>query len=99
MASLYEEFSMNESRRTKPIDFIKSDTAAVMAEVSASGEPLYLVDGGEPRLVLLDVEEFARMEEQLALLKLLAQGREEIAQGRFRDAESVFAELDREDQQ
>jgi hypothetical protein len=34
----------------------------------------------------------------LALLKILALGNHEIEQGKYRDAEDVFAELDRADQ-
>lgn len=90
---------MDDALRTKPIGFIKQDAADVIAEVSAGAGPLLLVEQGEPRLVLLGIEAFARIEEQLALLKLLAQGREEISQGKFRDVETVFAELDQEDQQ
>ncbi|WP_323029468.1 hypothetical protein [Castellaniella defragrans] len=38
-----------------------------------------------------------RNEQILALLKLLAMGRRDIDEGRWRDAEDVFADLDRED--
>lgn len=37
-----------------------------------------------------------RLDDQAALLKILAMGNREIEKGEFRDAEEVFAELDRE---
>jgi PHD/YefM family antitoxin component YafN of YafNO toxin-antitoxin module len=86
---------MDGSRRTKPIDFLKNDIADILAEAAASSEPLYLTEGDQPRLVLLDASLFAQYEEQIALLKVLSLGQKEIAQGKFRDAEAVFAEFSR----
>ena len=38
-----------------------------------------------------------RQEETLALLQILAMGNRDMEEGRFQDAEEVFAELDAED--
>ena len=90
---------MDRSRRTKPIDFLKSEVADILAEAAASSDPLYLIDGDGPRLVLLDAGVFAQYEEQIALLRVLALGQKEIEQGKFRDADAVLAELEQEDRQ
>ena len=45
----------------------------------------------------MDVKSYEEQEETLALLKILALGNREIEQGKFRDAEDVFAELDKAD--
>lgn len=42
----------------------------------------------------MDVKSYEEQEETLALLKILALGNREIEQGKFRDTEDVFAELD-----
>lgn len=42
----------------------------------------------------MDVKIFEENEESLALLKLLEMGSKEIEQGKFRDAEAVFFDLD-----
>jgi len=44
-----------------------------------------------------DAQFHQQPEETLALLKLLALGGRDIEQGRFRDAETVIADLDKED--
>lgn len=90
---------MDESRRTKPIDFLNSEVADILAESASSSDPLYLMDGDQPRLVLLDARVFAQFEEQMALLRVLALGQNEIEQGKFREAEAVLAELEQEDRQ
>ena len=45
----------------------------------------------------MDVKSYEEQEQTLALLKILALGNREIEQGKFRDAEDVFAELDKAD--
>ena len=42
----------------------------------------------------MDIRSFEEREETLALLKALAIGNREIEQGKFRDAEDVFTEID-----
>lgn len=42
----------------------------------------------------MDVKNFEENEEIVALLKLLEMGSKEIEQGKFRDAEAVFSDLD-----
>lgn len=48
----------------------------------------------EALLDVMDVKIFEENEESLALLKLLEMGSKEIEQGKFRDAEAVFFDLD-----
>ena len=45
----------------------------------------------------MDVKSYEEQEQTLAMLKMLALGSREIEQGKFRDAEDVFAELDKAD--
>lgn len=47
----------------------------------------------------MDVKSFEEHENRLALLKILAMGNQEIEHGKFRDAEAVFADLDKADLQ
>lgn len=90
---------MKFSSRIKPISYLKSHTAEIVRELSESREPLLITQNGEAKLVVMDVKSFEEQEETLALLKILALGNSEIAQGKFRDSEDVFAELDHADRQ
>jgi hypothetical protein len=45
----------------------------------------------------MDVKSFEELEDTMALLKLLAMGNREIEEGKFRDAEDVFVDMDRAD--
>ena len=86
---------MKFSSQIKPISYLKSHAAEIVKDISASREPLLITQNGEAKLVIMDVKSYEEQEETLALLKILALGNREIEQGKFRDAEDVFAELDK----
>jgi prevent-host-death family protein len=85
---------MKLSSHIKPISYLKSHTAEIVRELSESREPLLITQNGEAKLVIMDVKSYEEQEETLALLRILALGNRDIEQGKFRDAEDVFAELD-----
>lgn len=89
---------MRLSSQIKPISYLKSHTADIVKNLTESREPLVITQNGEAKLVVMDVKSFEEQEATMALLKLLAMGNKEIEDGRFRDAEDVFAELDGADQ-
>lgn len=90
---------MKLSSQIKPISYLKSHTAEIVKTITESREPLVITQNGEAKLVVMDVKSFEEQEDTMALLKLFAMGNREIDEGKFRDAEDVFAELDRADHQ
>ncbi len=88
---------MKFSTQVKPISYLKSHAAEIIKDITEHREPMLITQNGEAKLVVMDVKSFEEQEETLALLKILALGNREIEQGKFRDAEDVFAELDKAD--
>lgn len=88
---------MKFSTQVKPISYLKSHAAEIVKDISENREPLLITQNGEAKLVVMDVKSYEEQEETLALLKILALGNREIEQGKFRDVEGVFAELDKVD--
>jgi prevent-host-death family protein len=88
---------MKFSTQVKPISYLKSHAAEIIKDITENREPMLITQNGEAKLVVMDVKSFEEHEETLALLKILALGNREIEQGKFRDAEDVFAELDKAD--
>ena len=85
---------MQLSTHVKPITYLKSHTAQIVKDLSLSREPLLITQNGEAKLVVIDINSYEERENTLAMLKILALGTREIAQGKFRDAEAVFTALD-----
>lgn len=90
---------MKFSTQVKPISYLKSHAAEIVKDISESREPMLITQNGEAKLVVMDVRSYEQLEETLALLKLLAMGTRDIEQGRFRDADDVFVDLDKEDRE
>jgi prevent-host-death family protein len=90
---------MKLSSQIKPISYLKSHAAEIVKTITESREPLVITQNGEAKLVVMDVKSFEEQEDTMTLLKLLAMGNREIEEGKFRNAEDVFAELDRADHQ
>ncbi|MDM0024562.1 type II toxin-antitoxin system Phd/YefM family antitoxin [Variovorax saccharolyticus] len=88
---------MKFSTQVKPISYLKSHAAEIVRDISESREPMLITQNGEAKLVVMDVRSYEEHEETLALLKVLALGNREIEQGRFRPADDVFAEMDKDD--
>ncbi|MDY0225715.1 MAG: type II toxin-antitoxin system Phd/YefM family antitoxin [Desulfomicrobium apsheronum] len=85
---------MKYSTQVKPISYLKSHAAEIVSTLSQTRQPLLITQNGEAKLVVMDVKSYEAQEETFALLKLLALGRREMDQGRFRDVEDVFTEID-----
>ncbi|MFC5473396.1 type II toxin-antitoxin system Phd/YefM family antitoxin [Paraherbaspirillum soli] len=90
---------MKFSTQVKPISYLKSHAAEIVKDITESREPMLITQNGEAKLVVMDVKSYEEQEQTLALLKILALGNREIEQGKFRDVDDVFAELDQADQQ
>lgn len=86
---------MKFSSQIKPISYLKSHAAEIVRDISERREPLLITQNGEAKLVVMDVKSYEEQEQTLAFLKILALGNKEIELGAFRDADDVFAELDR----
>jgi len=84
---------MKYSTRIKPISYLKANAAEVVRGLAESGEPMIITQNGTATLVVMDVKSYQEKEDTLALLKLLAMGQRDIEQGRYRDAEDVFASI------
>lgn len=87
---------MRYSTQVKPISYLKANAAEILHGLAEGKEPMLITQNGEARAVLQDVGSFERTQDTLALLKMLAIGRRDIAAGRSRLARDVVARLRRD---
>ena len=57
----------------RPITELKNRTKALIGEIVESGQSVVITQNGKPRVVVMDATEHDRMQDTLAMLKLLAQ--------------------------
>ena len=86
---------MNIKSDIKPVSFLKSRSAEILEQVNTTHRPVIITQNGEPRAVLQDPESYENMRNALGILKLLAQGEEDIKKGDTCTQEEVFANIER----
>jgi prevent-host-death family protein len=84
---------MRYSSQIKPISYLKSHAAEVLAQLTEQRQPLVITQNGEAKVVLQDVASFEETQETLALLKILALGNQDVEAGRVKPAADVAARL------
>jgi prevent-host-death family protein len=84
---------MKYSTQIRPISYLKANAAEVMRELAASREPLVITQNGEATAVIQDVASYEQTQETMALLKILALGNKQIAEGKLEPAAEVVQRL------
>lgn len=84
---------MHYSSQIKPISYIKSNAAEVLARLAEQREPVIITQNGEARAVLQDVASFEETQATLALLKILALGNQDMIAGKVKPVADVIARL------
>lgn len=84
---------MSLSKQIKPISYLKASTADAVRKVMDTGEPLFITQNGEARIVVQDIRSYEETQEALALLKILALGEAEANRGETIQASRAFEDL------
>jgi prevent-host-death family protein len=84
---------MRYSTQIKPISYLKSHAAEVLIQLTEQREPLIITQNGEAKAVLQDVASYEEGQETLALLKILALGTQDVADGAVKPVADVVARL------
>ena len=84
---------MKITEDVRPVTYLKSRAAAMLTQINETHRPVIITQNGEPRAVLQDPESYERMRSAIGLMKLLAQGEEDVRSGRTSRQEAVFKRL------
>jgi prevent-host-death family protein len=84
---------MNLSKNIKPIGYLKAHAAQVAVELKESGEAMIITQNGEATMVVQSVAEYERLQDTLALLKMLAQSQRAVSLGKTVSSDDAFGQL------
>ena len=79
----------------KPITYMKTNAADILASVSETGRPIVITHNGEGKMVIQDIESYQAMKQAIAMLKVAAQGRKSLELGRIKPARRAFQTIER----
>ncbi|MCK5190957.1 MAG: type II toxin-antitoxin system Phd/YefM family antitoxin, partial [Methylococcales bacterium] len=78
----------------KPITYLKSHSALMLKQVNETHRPIVITQNGEPKAVLQDPESYENMRNAIGMLKLIAQGEDDIRNGDTTTQDEVVSELE-----
>ena len=81
---------MSLAQQIKPISYLKSHAAEIIKDFATNPDPLIITQNGEAKMVVLDIQAYEQQQETMALLKLIAMGNKEHAQGQYQEADAFF---------
>lgn len=84
---------MRYSTQIRPISYLKANAAEVLQELNENRRPLVITQNGEAKAVIQDVASYEETQETLALLKILALGNQQVAQGKVKPIAEVAKRL------
>lgn len=85
---------MKLSQAIKPISYFKAHAAEIIRDLNSHHGTMIITQNGEAKAVIQDIAEFERIQEALALLKMVAQGQRDYEAGKTIPADQIFSELD-----
>jgi len=84
---------MSIKQDIRPVTYLKSRAADLLAQINETQRPVVITQNGEPRGVLQDPESYERMRRAIGMLKLLVQGEDDLRQNRTVSQKRVFQHL------
>ena len=84
------------SEDIKPISFLKNKTADIIKKVSETKRAVIITQNGEAKAVVQDIKSYEKLQNSLAMLKMIIQSENEIENGDIIEQEKVFTDLDKE---
>lgn len=86
---------MKPSQDICSITDLKTSPSDLIQTVTKSHKPIIITQNGEAKAVLIDIQTFEKNREATLLLKLVAQGMQDVEAGRVVEQEVFFARLEK----
>ena len=85
---------MTKIPKIVPVTDLRQDAAGVLKELQGSEQPLIITQRGRAAAILLSIDAYEKSQREKELLRLLATGEKEIANGKGFSLDSVLKEAD-----
>ena len=86
--------SMKIKEDIKPISYLKSRSAELLAQLNETHRPVIITQNGEPKAVIQDAESYEKMVNSLNLMKILAHSEKDIQEGNTIKQETLFKQIE-----
>ena len=84
---------MKLSETVMPISEVKANASKLIGEIAQHRRPVIITLNGRAKAIVQDLETYEQTQESLAMLKIVAQGREAVRKDRFKPVQRAFDEV------
>jgi len=85
---------MKLSQDLKPVSYFKNNMAEVIRKINENRGTMVITQNGEAKIVMMDIKVYEDLQESLSMLELIAQGKKNIKEGKYKPADQVLSEFD-----
>ena len=86
---------MKLSTAVKPISYLKAHASELIRDITNTRQTLIVTHNGEAKVVVQDIRSYERMQETLALLKILTRSKQNIKRGKVKTIDDTFTSLEK----
>ncbi len=86
---------MKLSTAVKPISYLKAHASELIRDITNTRQTLIVTHNGEAKVVVQDIRSYERMQETLALLKILTRSKQNIKRGKVKTLNDTFTSLEK----
>ncbi len=84
---------MKLSEDVKPISYFKAHASEVIRDIVEGHRTMVITQNGEAKVIVQDINEYEKMQESLALLKILAMCRKNLEDGKVKPFREAFKDV------
>lgn len=84
---------MKLSEDVKPISYFKSHASEVIRDIVKGHKTVVITQNGEAKVIVQNINDYEKTQESLALLKILAQSRKSLEEGKTRPFKEAFRDV------
>jgi len=79
----------------KPVTYLKTKVADLLNQINETHRPVIITQNGETKAVLQDPKSYEDMRNAIGILKLTAQGENDILNGKVKTQDKVFKDIEK----
>ncbi len=84
---------MKLSEDVKPISYFKSHASEVIRDIVKGHKTVVITQNGEAKVIVQNINDYEKIQESLALLKILAQSRKSLEEGKTKTFKEAFRDV------
>ncbi len=86
---------MKLSTAVKSISYLKTHASELIRDIVSTQQTLVVTHNGEAKVVVQDIRSYEKMQETLALLKILTGSKQNIKRGKVKSIDEAFGSLEK----